>query len=188
MSNQNVPFWQKASWMAACVQVVVVGFNLFFISSQLRQQKLQLAQQTVQLDQQVKLNRAANTQALVNLVTPLNLKVTERGMAELWLKGENGIDQISDVKERAIQMEQYQSLVVSYMVLYENAYSQYRNGLLDKEIYEGWDKDLEGFIEDHEIAKHWDQWQDAYRKDFSDHVFEIIRRQKSLPARQPSSN
>lgn len=181
MCNHTVSRWEKASTVATFLQLLVVGVSLVFIAYQMQQQKLQL-------DQQVKLSRAANTQALVNLVTPLNLKVTERGMAELWVKGEDGIDKVSDVKERDIQKEQYETLVISYMVLYENAYSQYRSGLLDKEIYDGWDKDLEGFIEDHEIEKHWDQWQDAYRKDFSDHVYEIIRRQKSMPTKQPSPN
>lgn len=181
MRNHKVSCWEKASTVATFLQLLVVGVSLWFIGDQLRQQELQL-------DQQVKLSRAANTQTLVDLVTPLNLRVTDREMAELWVKGDDGIDKVSEVKEREIEKVQYRTLVFSYMVLYENAYSQYRNGLLDKEIYDGWDKDLEGFIEDHKIEKHWDQWQDAYRKDFSDHVYEIIRRQKSMLPRQTSPN
>lgn len=71
-------------------------------------------------------------------------------------------------------LEQYETLLASNMVFYENAFSQYRAGLLDQELYDGWDKDLSGFIEEREIALHWDKWKNLYRKDFSDHVDQII--------------
>lgn len=173
MYHHTVSRWQKASTLAAFLQVGAVLSSLYFIGSQLNQQKLQL-------EQQIKLSRAANTQALVNLLTPLNLRVTDRAMTELWVKGDCGIDKVSDVKEREIEREQYETLVANNMVFYENAYSQYRAGLLDEEIYEGWDKDLAGFIEEHRIARHWDEWKDVYRKDFSDHVYQIIASQKPL--------
>jgi hypothetical protein len=166
--------------VATCLQVVVVAVSLSFIWSQLRQQRLQLTQ----FNQQLRLSRAANTQSLVNLLTPLNLRLTDRAMAELWVKGDCGIEKVSDLKEREIERTQYAALVAGNMVFYENAYSQYRAGVLDEEIYEGWDKDLAGFIEEHRIARYWDDWKDVYRKDFSDHVYQIIASQK--PA-QPCS-
>lgn len=147
MCSHTVSRWEKASTVATFLELLVVGVSLLFIAYQMRQQKLQL-------DQQVRLSRAAKAQALVDLVTPLNLKVTEREMAELWVKGEDGIAKVSDVKERDIHEQQYRTMVISYMVLYENAYSQYRSGLLALGS----------------VAT-------AYRKDFSNHVFEIIRRQ-----------
>ena len=109
MCNQ-ISSWQKASTVATYLQLIVVGISLLFISSQVRQQKLQLAQQTLQLKQQVNLSRAANTQTLVDLITPLNLKVTERGTTELWIKGDDGIDKVADVKERELEREQYWTL------------------------------------------------------------------------------
>ncbi len=179
MCNHTVSRWEKASTLATFLQLLVVVVSLWFIGYQLQQQK-------VQLDQQVKLSRAANTQTLVDLITPLNLKVTDRGMAELWVKKDEGIDKVSDVKERKIQKEQYWTLIASYMVFYENAYSQFRAGLLDEDIYNGWDKDLAGFIEERKLATHWDDWKDLYRKDFSDHVYQIIASQKStLPTPPP---
>lgn len=183
MSNDTVPFLQRASWVATCLQVIVVAFSLFFIWSQLRQQKLQLAQQTLQLNQQVKLSRAANTQALVDLVTPLNLKVTERGMAELWVKGEDGIEK-DPVKDRAVEMVQYQTMLASYMVFYENVYTQCLAGLLDEEIYNGWDKDLAVFLKEHKITKHWNDWKDLYREDFSAHVDQLLASPRSTLPKQ----
>lgn len=172
MSPKKVSGWEKASTVATFLQLLVVGISLLFIGYQLRQQKLQL-------DQQVKLSRAANTQSLVDLVTPLNLKVTERGMADVWVKGEDGINKVSNPVEREIEKQEYASMIGSYLDFYENAYWQYRNGLLDENIYNGWDKDLADFIEERKMAKHWDEYRDVYNKEFSDHVYEIIKSQNS---------
>lgn len=167
MNQQKVSGWEKASTIATFLQTGAVVVSLVFI--------------VYQLHQQTKLSRAANVQALVNLVTPLNLKVTDREMTELWLKGEEGIDKVVDAKERDVERERYETLVASYMIFYENVYSQYHKGLLDDDIYKGWDKDLESFIEDHQLEKHWDEWKGSYHKDFSGHVDEIIKAQKSKP-------
>jgi hypothetical protein len=175
MTPQPVSGWQKAQTIATCTQVVIVAFSGYFIFNQLRQQKLQLAQQ-------VNLSRAANTQTLTSLITPLNLKLTDRQIAELWVKGFDGIDKVADENERAIQREQYHALVASNMVFYENVYSQYRAGLLDPEIYQGWDRDLADFIQKHKIARYWDEWKRLYRNDFAQRVDEII--QSQTPASQ----
>jgi hypothetical protein len=179
MCTHTVSRWEKAATIAVFLEILIVAVSAGFIWAQLRQQKLQLIQQTQQFDQQLKLSRAANTQSLVDLITPLNLRVTDREMAALWVKGFDGIDKVSNEQERDIQRQQYQSLLASNMVFYENVYSQYRAGLLDEEIYKGWDQDLAIFIEAHRIADRWDPWKKLYRKDFSDHVDQIIANQKS---------
>ena len=104
-------------------------------------------------------------------------------MAELWVKGDDGIDKVSDVTEREIQREQYHTLVASNLVFYENVYTQFREGLLDKDIYQGWDKDLAAFIERHKIARRWNELKELYRKDFSDHIDQIIAAQQSTSAK-----
>jgi hypothetical protein len=175
MTPQPVSGWQKASTIATWVQVTIVAFSGLMIWNQLRQQKLQLAQQ-------VNLSRAANTQMLASLITPLNLKVTDRNVAELWVKGFDGINKIKDPTERQIQTEQYHSLLASNMVFYENVYTQYKAGLLDPEIYNGWDKDLAAFIQKHKLAGYWDEWKDLYRADFAARVSEIIETQKRASA------
>jgi hypothetical protein len=105
-------------------------------------------------------------------------------MAELWLKGEEGINKVFDRRERELKMQQYDHLLASYMVFYENAYSQCVAGLLDEEIYNGWDKDLAGFIEEHKIAKNWDQWKHLYREGFSNRVSQIIASPESTLPKQ----
>ncbi len=178
MCTHTVSGWQKAATVATYIQVVVVGFSLFFIWSQLKNQ-------TRQLDQQVKLSRASNTQAMVQLLTPLNLRVTDRTMAELWVKKDSGIDQLPDLTERAVLREQYQTLLASYMVFYENAYSQYCAGLLEQEIYEGWDKDLSHFLQEHQISRNWNDWKTLYRKDFRDRVSAMIASGNLGPPKLP---
>ncbi len=121
MSDQKVTSWEKASTIANFLEVGAVVFSLIVIM--------------LQLHQQTKLSRAANVQSFVNLITPLNLKVTDREIAELWIKGEEGIDQISDKQLQDVQRERYQTLVASYMTFYENIFSQNQAGLLDPEIY-----------------------------------------------------
>lgn len=167
MSNNQANGWQKAQTIAQCFQVAIVTCSAILIFSQLRQQKLLF-------DQQVKLSRAANTQALVNLITPLNLKVTDPQMAALWVKGLEGIEKEPDVNKREIETAQYESLAASNMIFYENVFSQHQAGLLDDDIYDGWDKDLKDFIKEHKIAKLWDRQKDLYREDFQKHVDQII--------------
>jgi hypothetical protein len=164
MSDEEVSSWQKASTIANYLEVAAVVISLGII--------------IFQLHQQTKLSRAANAQSLVNLITPLNLKVTEREMAELWVKGEAGIDQLSDKQEQLVQRERYEQLLASYMTFYENVYSQNEAGLLDPQVYSAWDKDLASFIEAQKLKQHWNEWKGSYRKDFSDHVDQIIRAQK----------
>jgi hypothetical protein len=171
MSNSKVSGWEKAATIAACIEAFVVAATLFFISFQVYQQK--------------KLAKAANTQALVELITPLNLRTTDGEMTKLWVMGEDGINQVPDLKEREIMYERYSTLVSSFMVFYENAYSQCRDGLLDPEISEGWDKDLADFVEEHNIAKHWDEWKGLYRPGFQHRVSQIIAWQTSASPKGP---
>lgn len=167
--------WEKWSTVATVGQLLVVAISLGFIWWQLQEQ-------TAQLDQQLKLSRAANTQALVDLITPINLKLTEPEMAELWVLGDEGIKKITNPKSRSVKQEQYANLVATHLVFYENVYTQFCHQLLDPEIYDGWDKDLASFIKDRRLEPHWNKSKDLYRSDFREHVDEILQFQKSSPS------
>src|SRR5438128_3695797 len=165
MSNYMMSGWQKAATIATFIQLFVVGISLWFIGSQLKQQRM--------------LSRAANSQAIVGLATPLNLKVLDRSLSELWVKGDEGIEKVTDPQEQRVEKEQYETIIANYMTFYENVYSQHAEGLLDDKIYEGWDKDLANFIDETKMEKRWNKWKNSYRKDFSDHVDQIIAAKKS---------
>jgi hypothetical protein len=118
---------------------------------------------------------------LVDLITPLNLRLTDHEIADLWVRGYDGIQAIPNPRERKIKRQQYDSLIASQMVFYENVYSQFCEGLLEKEIYEGWDRDLADFIKDRALRVHWDGWKNLYRSGFREHVSEIIEFQRTSP-------
>jgi hypothetical protein len=170
MSNNTVPFLQKAAWIAGCLQVVIVIVSACLVWSQ--------------LNQQVKLSRAANTQTLAGLITPVNLRITDREMADLWVKGFEGIKQISDKHEQEVQKERYEALLVSTMIFYENVYSQNSAELVDSKIYDAWDKALIAFLDSPGMSEFWSERKKFYRKDFSDHVDQLIACLNSTP-RQP---
>jgi hypothetical protein len=170
----TISSWEKWSTVATLGQFIIVAVSLGFIWWQLQQQ-------TAQLDQQLKLSRAANTQALVDLITPINLRLTDYEMAELWVMGDDGIKKIANAKSRKVKQEQYEDLLASHLIFYENTYSQFCHRLLEPEIYEGWDKDLASFLRERKLEAHWNQWRNLYHDDFRNHVDEIIEFQKSYP-------
>jgi len=160
--------WQKFSTVITCLQLVVVITSVLLIRSQLHQQ--------------VDLNRYGNTQSLVGLVTPLDLRTTDPQIAGLWVMGDEGIDKITDITERRTKRQQYQQLVANYLVFYENVYSQYKNGVLDQEIYDGWRADLASFICQHKIARHWNERRQFYRPDFRSDIDSLIARPCPAPS------
>jgi hypothetical protein len=174
MCTKSISRWEKLTTTASFLQLLVVAISLIFIGYQLRQQKLEL-------DREVNLSKAANMQSLVALITPLNLRLSEREMAALWSSGPAEIDKLPNQKDRETKKKQYDSMIGSFLDFYENAYLQYRKGLLDADVFKGWDRDLEGFIAERQLAKNWDEYRDYYHKDFSDHVYGIIAAQKDVP-------
>ncbi len=163
--------WEKASTIAQWFQALAVVISLIFIASQLQQQ--------------AKLQSASNVQSLAELMTSLNLRLTEPHQAALWEFGVDEINKTADPRERAIKESEYLTLLATFLIFYENVYSQYQEGLLKKNIYLGWDRDLELLIRDHPIEKYWDDWKDAYQEDFRKHVDTIVMRK--LGAVTPSS-
>lgn len=165
--------WERASHIAQCIQAVAVTVTLGFIVYQLGQQAYHLAQQSHQLhqqaealQQQVALTRASNVQSLAEMMIPINMKLTETEMANLWKNGPPADDDIMESK--------YESLLANYLIFYENVYSQYQAGLLPQKIYLGWDADLEGVIMRQPIECYWPDWKDGYHEDFRKHVDELV--------------
>ncbi|HEX3145488.1 MAG TPA: hypothetical protein VHQ64_16055 [Pyrinomonadaceae bacterium] len=167
--HNKVSKWEKVSTFVTCLQLVVVIISVLLIRSQLRQQ--------------VDLNKFSNTQSLVGLVTPLDLRTTDPDIARLWVTGDEAIDKIADDTERRMKRHQYRQLVANYLVFYENVYSQHKNGVLDQEIYDGWMADLASFICEHKIARHWQDEREFYRTEFRNEVDKLIA--KPCPATSP---
>jgi hypothetical protein len=148
--------WEKRSQQATVLQTAVVVISLIIIWYQLRQQ--------------VRLTRAANTQAAVAQVMPLNLQLVQnREVNELWLKG-NREEQMSDVER-----DRYLTLMDTFLIFYENLFWQHHNGLLDDNIYNAWDVDFKYFIRQTHLEKEWNRKRDAYHEEFRNHVDDLIK-------------
>lgn len=160
--------WEKGSAIATWIQTFAVVASLIFIGCQLKQQ--------------IKLSRAANSQAFVALGQPLNLRMTEPDMAKLWLKKEQAAQNKAEVPEDEIAESQFVAMLANYLVFYENVFVQYQQGLVDKEVFALWDRDLENFIVTEPIESFWEKSKDAYQEQFRDHVDQLIAKKHPSPS------
>lgn len=153
----------RAYRLATVLQLLVVVCSAILIYNQLKQQAM--------------LTRAANTQALVNLMSPLNLELARNGeLAGLMLRGSKGFGK--EVTQEEVDEDRYTTMLASYLIFYENMYSQHEKKLLDDEIYAGWDKDLEAFVDKWSLEKYWDDWKQLYQPSFSEHVTGLVNAKK----------
>ena len=160
--------WEKAAHISTALQLFVLIFSVFFIWRQLRSQGEQLKRQT-------ELARVANTQALVALASPFNLEMSQNPeMAKLWILGPKQWDKLSEVEK-----EQYDSLLRWWFIFYENVFFQGRNGLLDEAIFQCWKADLDSFIQDHRVEKHWSNLNTKYHGEFAKYLNTGIDKKKS---------
>jgi hypothetical protein len=160
---------EKGSAAATWLQTFVLFFSLLSIAYQVRQQ--------------TSLIGAANAQASVALITPLNLKLTEHEMAKVWLEGSRGFKAAPD-NEDEIKKTQYENLLITNLVFYENVYSQHEEGLLDEAIFSGWKEDLKTFISEWHVEQYWDdKRKKKYRPDFGADVDRFISERQQNPAR-----
>jgi hypothetical protein len=144
--------WEKATHISTVAQFFVVAVSLGFIWYQLRQQ--------------TKLARVANTQALVALVSPFNLEMAQNEeMAKLWIIGPEEWEALS--KE---EQQQYESMLRWWFIFYENIFFQVEQKLLDKSIFAAWQTDLDVFVEEQLVEKHWSGLSKKYHKQFADYL------------------
>src|SRR5262245_59017988 len=117
-----------------------------------------------------KLTRASNTQALVEMSAPFFMGlIQDRKMAELYVHG--GKDG-ADMDE--VDCYRYRSLVSWWLIFHENAYYQWRKGLLDGHSYKPWANDLKVFIMQQNVADHWKEMKMLFQDEFARHVTALI--------------
>ena len=140
------------------VQAIFFIVSVFFIWYQIREHN--------------RLTRAANTQALVALSSPFLLQLSQdRNLAELWVNGTKNFDTMDEVERF-----RYQQLLFWWLILHENIYYQYQSGLVDENMFRGWQTELQAFIRDKRIDLFWDgEMKRYFRADFQRNVEELIR-------------
>ncbi len=150
----------------ASIAIIVQGFlfivSIFLVWYQLRENTRQV--------------RTANTQKLVELSTPFNLRLAQdRELAGLWLQGAQNFDALDE-----IDRERYFNLVNWWLVLHENIYHQWSKKLIDKDTYASWTRDLEYYVQRQNIGKNWTRISSYYEESFAEHVAAIIVRQTAV--------
>ena len=126
-----------------------------------------------QLRENTKLIRASNTQKLVELSIPFNLQLAQdRSLTELWSQAPLHFDDLDEVDK-----SRYFNLLTWWLMLHENIYHQWRNGLIDRETFNSWTRDLEYFAKTQQLSKHWSRLDGYFEPAFSKHVTTILARQ-----------
>ncbi len=173
--NGEPMFWETAAHMSTVFQFLVVAASLYLIWKQLNKQEEQLRKQEKQLKQQTDLARFANTQALVALASPFTLEMAKNiEMAELWAITAEQWENLYDGKK-----QQHKSMIIWWLVFYENIFFQAERELLDKDIYVGWKKDIDAFVDEQLVEKHWSSVRTKYHDKFVVYIDELIKKKEN---------
>jgi len=126
-----------------------------------------------QLRENTRLIRISNAQKLVELSSPFNLQLAQdRALAELWLQGTRGLDQLDEVDR-----ERYFNLLTWWLVLHESIYHQWSKKLIEQDTYMSWSRDLEYFARRQNLQNHWSFLHSYFESSFADHVTTLMSRQ-----------
>jgi hypothetical protein len=126
-----------------------------------------------QLQENTKLVRAANTQKLVELSVPFNLRLAQdRALMELWWQATQHFDELDEIDKA-----RYFNLLTWWLTLHENIYHQWRSKLIDEETFTSWTRDLEYYARTQRLHNHWPQLNGYFESSFAQHVTTIVIRQ-----------
>ena len=156
--------------IATIIEALFVMISVYFIWRELREN--------------VKLTRAANNQALVEISSPFNMQlIQDRNMAEMWIFGTKKYADMDDVDRY-----RYKSLLIWWLILHENIYYQHVGGLLDRDTYMAWNADLDGFVRSKKLWLYWEDMKSNFREDFASHVSQIAEKHRSASTAQQVNN
>ncbi|HEV2582284.1 MAG TPA: hypothetical protein VGT44_15625 [Ktedonobacteraceae bacterium] len=125
-----------------------------------------------QLRANTKLVKAANTQKLVELSAPFNLRLAQdRALTELWWQATQRFDELDEIDQA-----RYFNLLTWWLMLHENIYHQWRSKLIDEDTYSSWTRDLEYYVKSQQLVNHWPRLNGYFEPSFAEHVTTIIVR------------
>jgi hypothetical protein len=126
----------------------------------------------IQIRESNRLARSANLQSLSDLTSPFFFQLAQdRQTAEIWVKGSKQFDTLDEVDQF-----RYIQLLSSWLIIHENMFYQYQNGLLDRTIYQSWEVQLEDFVKRMNVASHWNtEFKPFFMTEFGDEVERILK-------------
>jgi hypothetical protein len=117
-----------------------------------------------------KLIRAANAQALVEISGPYYMAMAQdRQLAELFHRSAVDFDSMDDVDRR-----RFRSLLIWWLIFYENVFYQRRQRLLDRHAFKPWQRDLKQFIREQNVGQHWGGLKELFQDEFATLVTALI--------------
>lgn len=126
-----------------------------------------------QISKQAKLTRASNAQSLVEMSSPFNLAlVQDEEMAKLWKSGASEYEKLDPITQ-----ERYVNMLIWWLLLHENIHHQHQERLIDRAVYNSWERDLNYFVKKHRIEDRWPELRDSYHPSFVKHLDQIIMQQ-----------
>jgi hypothetical protein len=148
---------QALTNIVSLIQGIFVIISVFFIWYQIREHN--------------RLTRAAMTQSLVELSSPFLIQLSQdQKLAELWVNGTKNYETMDEVEQF-----RYQQLLFWWLILHENIYYQYHNGLVDEKMYQGWKIELQEFLRAKQIGLFWDKdMKRFFRTEFRQAVEKMI--------------
>lgn len=149
----NLSDWAN---IATIVQGILVIVSLLFVWYQLRES--------------TRLTRAANTEKLVELVSPLHLQlVQDQETARLWVQGADEFEAMDQVGK-----ERYYGLLMFWLAFHQNIYHQHKKKLLDDDTFTAWKNDLKLFIQYQHLERRWPKMKDYHEPSFVEYIDDLI--------------
>lgn len=146
--------------LSTIIQAVFVAISLGFIWYQLRQAN--------------KLARAANVQALTEQAAAFNsLLYQDEKLAKLWYSSGENLEKTGNTADR----QRYREMLVQWLIFHQNIYYQWQQGLLDKDIYIGWDVDLKFTVHRHNLAIVTKDIKSSFPGSFGAYIFKLQKEQ-----------
>jgi len=148
--------WSDLASIATIVQGFAVIISLILVLYQLRES--------------TRLTKAANTEKLVELVSPLHLQlVQDQETARLWVQGADEFDAMDEVGK-----ERYYGLLMFWLVFHQNIYHQHKQGLLDKDTFTAWTNDLKASIKYQHLKRRWPDLREYHEPSFVEYMDGLI--------------
>jgi hypothetical protein len=119
-----------------------------------------------------RLARAGNAQSLVDISGPFYLSLMQdRQLAELYARSAKDFDNLD-----SIDRQRYRSLLIWWLIFYENIFYQRCLGLLDRHTFRPWWRDLALFLTEHNLSRHWPGLRDLFQEEFASKVTEMLKK------------
>ena len=140
---------QNLSAIANIIQTVAFILSVTFVWVQIRESN--------------RLSRIANNRTSFQLSSPLLMQfIKDREMTELRIRGSRDYEALDEVDKF-----RYVQFLFWWLILHDDIYYQYQNGLMDDDTYQGWDHELKEFIRENHLGVHWErEMKPFFRADF----------------------